>query len=149
MASLAGRVGGVVKVHFVEYFGKIKDMSIISWLRNKSVEIFAKGIAKTQLSTLRHLYNQNPELFGEALYEQVIILRPTYNSEKAKKIIKEAKESFERTAWIKTSTESKFCFRDVVEQLIIREYFKGNSGYDAIAITIILSVVREIIPADL
>ncbi len=128
-------------------------MSIISWLTNKSVEGFARGIAKTQLKTLHSLQKQNPALTGGFLYERVITLRPEYNSEKAKKIIQEAQESFRRTGWMNAEEQKKygFGFRDVVSALITEEYFKGRTQTrnDTTATTIILMVVREIIPADL
>ena len=128
-------------------------MSIISWVTNKSVESFARGIAKTQLRTLHSLQKQSPALTGGFLYEQVIMLRPSYNSERAKKIIQEAQESFVRTSWMNTEAQKKygFGFRDVVSELITKEYFKNKTitEKDATAVTIILMVVREIIPADL
>ncbi len=128
-------------------------MSIISWFTNKSVEGFARGIAKTQLRTLRSLQKRNPALTGGFLYEQVITLRPGYNSEKAKKIIQEAQESFVRTGWMSTEEQKKygFGFRDVVSALITEEYFKNKTTTrnDTNAVTIILMVVREIIPGDI
>jgi len=128
-------------------------MSIISWFTNKSVEGFARGIAKTQLRTLHSLQKQNPTLTGGFLYERVITLRPGYNSEKAKKIIQEAQESFVRTGWMSTEEQKKygFGFRDVVSTLITEEYFKNKTitRNDANAVTIILMVVREIIPGDI
>lgn len=128
-------------------------MGIITWLTNKSTAIFARGIAKAQLNTLRHLQHQKPELTGESLYEQVIILRPFYNSQKAKKVIREARESFERMAWLRKLSKSEhsvFGFRDVVSALIREEYFKDKlvTRNDATALTIIEITVREIIPAD-
>lgn len=128
-------------------------MSIISWFTNKSVESFARGISKTQLRTIHFLQKQNPTLTGGFLYERVITLRPGYNSEKAKKIIQEAQESFVRTGWMSTQEQKKygFGFRDVVSTLITEEYFKNKTTTrnDANAVTIILMVVRDIIPADL
>lgn len=125
-------------------------MSIITWLTNKSVESFAKGIARAQLKTLHSLQKRKPELTGDYLYECIITMRPFYNSEKAKALIREAKASFERTAWIKTD-KRQFGFRDVVSSLIIEEYSKGNtlSENDATALTIIEIVVRDIIPPNL
>ena len=127
-------------------------MGIFTWLTNKSVESFAKGIAETQLKTLRSLQQRKPELAGESLYVEIIALRPFYNSEKAKQIIQGGKETFERNAWMRTE-KRPFGFRDVVELLIQDEYFKTitrrSQKDDATAMLLIKIAVRDIIPEDL
>lgn len=125
-------------------------MGIISWLFNKSVESFARNTAKTQLATLYTIKKKNPELEGENLYEQVIVLRPSYDLDKAREIIKKAKSSFEKYSW--TNKAQKFCFRNVVSQLIINEYFNTCSPSlknDVNSYTIIEFVVQDVIPAEL
>lgn len=127
-------------------------MGILSWLTNKSVESFARGIAETQLKTLRSLQKRKPELTGESLYAEVIALRPFYNLEKAKQIIQEKMASFERDAWMRVE-KRPFGFRDVVESLIQDEYFKTitrrSQKDDVTAMLLIKITVRDIIPENL
>jgi len=75
---------------------------------------FAKGIARAQLITLLTLKDSGTQLRGIELYKQVLSFRPGYNSERISEVLKSTRER----------VGSRFKFRDVVVDLIAKEYFR-------------------------
>lgn len=113
------------------------------------IKHFAKGIAKTQLNTLRRIQKRNPELIGIKLYEKVISMRPGYDAEKVESIIRMTENALEISP-INTGRK-KINFRDVVYTLAVHEYIQtvGRSDDGGQSAALILEIVENIIPSEL
>ena len=106
-----------------------------------------KRYARRASRSILHLYSQvraaHPELFGKALYTEVVVARSHADLQAARAIVAKAEQSF--AEWPK---DRALDFRDVVAYLVFTEFMQSNPLRHGTH-TDMRRIVAKIIPPNL
>lgn len=104
---------------------------------------FAKKIAKDLLKSHSVVSGERPDLFGKALYREVLQHSQEVDPSGADRILLQVEDSVD--LWT-TGTMAELTFRQVVHFVVMLQYrAAGNSG----AVVSFRDIVYSMIPADL
>ena len=95
------------------------------------------------LAVHRAVLAEDPSLEGHLLYERIVLQLTGGDHEKARAFVRRAEESF--TIW---PIERDLMFRDVVEYLIISEYFESSNNVAGMR-TDVNALVKSLVPEEL
>jgi hypothetical protein len=117
------------------------------WLRAKLVEWrerrYARKVCAEALAACQAVRADDPDLKGHRLYGRVVRRRTECDEQGDQALVRRAEESF--TLW---PIERDLNFRDVVEYMIISEYF-GSSGVVTGTRTDVKELIKPLIPDGL
>jgi len=116
-------------------------MGLSEWKETRD----AKAIVRDQLKNYHVIRDKNPDLPVQEIYEQVLMLRQGYDDERARYIIKSAKESFSKWPF----DGEPPTFRQVVHFLVVSEHLERVDGPVKATNIDFERIVDRIIPAGL
>jgi hypothetical protein len=116
-------------------------MGLSAWKETRN----AKTIARELLKTYHVVRNNYPDLPIQEIYKQVLMLGQGFDDERARHIVKSAKESFSQWPY----DGEPPTFRQVVHFLVVSEHLERIAGPLKATTIDFEKIVDRIIPANL
>jgi len=105
---------------------------------------FARTLAKEQLGLYRKVLGENPDLPKLEIYSRILMLRPGYDAERARNLLRDAEGD---VSW--WPRDRDLAFRDVVHHLAVSEYLERDPSRTSGTHVNFKAIIHKLIPADL